>query len=171
MSFTGFVKFLLFWLATSLSILVDVYAGHLLAFVLPNIVMASLAGSVVSTVFFLFVGFNPQGSSISAGYQWLYTITPQRYAMPILATLTHGDCSTTPELNAVTGDYIDVGPEIRCQPLQDAPLAVGNVTVKGLLEDAYNMKHDDIGRYFGALLVFAVVFRVLALQFLNHQKR
>ncbi|KAG6610947.1 ABC transporter G family member 31 [Phytophthora cinnamomi] len=174
MGFTGFGKFLLFWLALSLSILVDVYSGHLLAFLLPNIVMASLAGSVVSTVFFLFVGFNPQGSSISAGYQWLYTITPQRYAMSILATLTYGECSTSPQLDASTGDYTNVGPEIGCQPLQDAPLTVGNATVKGLLEDAYNMQRDDVGRNFGALLVFAVVFRVLALaalQFLNHQKR
>ncbi|OWY94898.1 hypothetical protein PHMEG_00035245, partial [Phytophthora megakarya] len=174
MGFTGFTKFILFWLALSLSILVDVYTGHLLAFALPNIVMAALTGSVVSTIFFNFVGFNPQGSSISSGYQWLYTITPHRYAMSILATLVYGDCSTTPELNDATGQYINVGPEIGCQPLGDTPISIGNVTVKGLLEDVYNMSHDDITRNFGALLVFIVAFRVLALmalQFLNHQKR
>ncbi|OWY91706.1 ABC transporter, partial [Phytophthora megakarya] len=124
--------------------------------------------------FFLFVGFNPQGSSISAGYQWLYTITPQRYAMSILAPLVYGDCSTTPELNVATGEYMNVGPEVGCQPLNDTPVSIGNVTVKELLEDVYNMSHDDIARNFGALLIFVVVFRalaLLALQFLNHQKR
>lgn len=172
--FTGVAKFILFWLGVSLSVLVDVYTGHLLAFALPDIVMASLTGSVVSTIFFLFVGFNPPGSSISAGYQWLYTIAPQRYAMSILAALVYGECSTTPELDAATSDYMTVGPEIECQPLDDAPVSIGNVTVKGLLKDVYNMHHDDIARNFGALLVFVVVFRVLALlalQFLNHQKR
>ncbi|POM79852.1 ABC transporter ABCG family, partial [Phytophthora palmivora] len=116
MGFTGFAKFILFWLGVSLSVLVDVYTGHLLAFALPNIVLAALTGSVTSTIFFLFVGFNPPGSSISAGYQWLYTITPQRYAMSILATLVYGDCSTTPELNNATGEYNNVGPEVGCQP-------------------------------------------------------
>ncbi|OWZ08834.1 ABC transporter [Phytophthora megakarya] len=174
MSFTGFAKFILFWLAVSLSVLIDVYTGHLLAFAFPNIVIAALTGSVVSTIFFLFVGFNPQGSSISTGYQWLYTITPQRYAMSILATLVYGDCSTTPELNVATGEYMNVGPEVGCQPLNDTPVSIGNVTVKELLEDVYNMSHDDIARNFGALLIFVVVFRalaLLALQFLNHQKR
>ncbi|POM67915.1 ABC Superfamily [Phytophthora palmivora] len=174
MGFTGFAKFILFWLGVSLSVLVDVYTGHLLAFALPNIVLAALTGSVTSTIFFLFVGFNPPGSSISAGYQWLYTITPQRYAMSILATLVYGDCSTTPELNNATGEYNNVGPEIGCQPLADAPVSIGNLTVKGLLEDVYNMHHDDIARNFGALFIFIVVFRALALvalQFINHQKR
>ncbi|POM69882.1 ABC Superfamily [Phytophthora palmivora] len=174
MSFTGFAKFILFWLAVSLSILVDVYTGHFLAFALPNIVMAALTGSVVSTIFFLFIGFNPQGSSISAGYVWLYTITPQRYAMSILALLVYGDCSTNPELNVTTGEYINGGPEIGCQSLGDAPVSIGIVTVKGLLEDVYNMHQDDMARNFGVLLIFIVVFRaltLLALQFLNHQKR
>ncbi|KAG7389065.1 hypothetical protein PHYPSEUDO_011334 [Phytophthora pseudosyringae] len=174
MGFTGFAKFVLFWLGVSLSVLIDVYAGHLLAFALPNVVMAALTGSVVSTIFFLFVGFNPQGGSISAGYQWLYTITPQRYAMSILAALVYGDCSTSPDLDSASGEYTNVGPEIGCQPLVDAPVSIGNVTVKGLVEDVYNMHHDDMARNFGALLVFVVVFRalaLLALQFLNHQKR
>ncbi|OWZ03879.1 ABC transporter, partial [Phytophthora megakarya] len=48
MGFTGLAKFILFWRAVSLSVLIDVYTGHLLAFALPNIVMAVLTGSVVS---------------------------------------------------------------------------------------------------------------------------
>ncbi|KAG7399681.1 hypothetical protein PHYBOEH_008188 [Phytophthora boehmeriae] len=171
---SGFGKFVLFWLAVSLSILVDVYHGQFLAFALPNIIMASLAGSVISTVFFLFVGFNPPGNAILAGYQWLYTITPQRYAMSILGALVYGECSTNPELDAATGEFVNVGPEIGCQPLLDAPVSVGNVTVKGLLEDVYNLKYDDMATNFGALLISIVVFRLLtllALHFLNHQKR
>uniref|UniRef100_H3GSR4 ABC transporter domain-containing protein n=1 Tax=Phytophthora ramorum TaxID=164328 RepID=H3GSR4_PHYRM len=174
MGFTGFGTFILFWLAISLSVLADVYTGQFLAFALPNVIMASLTGSVVSTVFFLFVGFNPPGSSVSAGYQWLYTITPQRYAMSILATLVYGDCSTTPQLDSATGKYMNVGLETGCQPLDDAPVSIGNVTVQMLLEDVYNMSHDDIARNFGALLVFIAAVRalgLLALQFLNHQKR
>ncbi|KAK1929998.1 ABC transporter G family member 40 [Phytophthora citrophthora] len=104
--FTSFSNFLLFWLGVSLSILSDVYLGHLLAFVFPNMIMAALSGSVVSTVFFLFVGFNPPGNSIPVGYQWLYTITtpcrssgflcmvtvlPLQYWMfPVVSTLTLG---------------------------------------------------------------------------------
>ncbi|RLN61775.1 hypothetical protein BBJ29_001376 [Phytophthora kernoviae] len=174
MGVSGFAKFILFWLAVSLSIMVDVYIGQFLAFALPNIVMASLTGSGVNTVIFLSVGFNPPGNAILAGYKWLYIITPHRYAMSILGALVYGECSTTPELDTATGEYVNIGPEVGCQPLQDAPVSVGNVTVKGLLEDVYNLKYDDMASNFGALLISIVVFRVLtllALHFLNHQKR
>ncbi|KAF4321260.1 hypothetical protein JM18_002517 [Phytophthora kernoviae] len=174
MGVSGFGKFILFWLAVSLSIMVDVYIGQFLAFALPNIVMASLTGSGATTVIFLFVGFNPPGNAILAGYKWLYIITPHRYAMSILGALVYGECSTTPELDTATGEYVNIGPEVGCQPLQDAPVSVGNVTVKGLLEDVYNLKYDDMASNFGALLISIVVFRVLtllALHFLNHQKR
>ncbi|GMF16279.1 unnamed protein product [Phytophthora lilii] len=116
-----FGKFVLPWFAVSLSIFVNVFTGQLLAFALPNVTIASLTGFKVSTVS---SASTPPGSSISAGYQWLYTITQHRYAMSILATLVYSDCPTT--LNAATGSYMNVGPEIVCLPLDDAPVSIGN---------------------------------------------
>ncbi|RLN88182.1 hypothetical protein BBJ28_00009644 [Nothophytophthora sp. Chile5] len=174
MGFTSFVTGVLYWLNLSLFVLMQTYLGQLLVYALPSVEVAAIVGVLVNATFLLFAGFNPPADSIPAGYMWLYRITPHRYSLSILISLLFGDCPNEPTYDEATQTYLNVGPQLGCQPLENTPLSIGHITVKGYVEKVFNMKHDDIWSNFGYVFIFIAVFRVLsllALRYINHQKR
>ncbi|RLN87248.1 hypothetical protein BBJ28_00026457, partial [Nothophytophthora sp. Chile5] len=153
--FTSHASGVMYWLALSLFVLMQTYLGQF-------------------AICLLFSGFNPPASSIPAGYRWLYTITPWKYVMGILNALAFTDCPSEPTWNSALGEYESVGSELACQPLQDTPLTIDHITVKGYVESHFEMKHAQLWSNFGYIFVFLAVFRLLALlslRFINHQKR
>jgi ABC-type multidrug transport system ATPase subunit/ABC-type multidrug transport system permease subunit len=174
MGFTSFFTGVLYWINLSLFVLMQTYLGQLLVYALPSVEVAAIVGVLVNATFLLFSGFNPPAGSIPAGYQWLYHITPHRYSLSILISLLYGDCPVEPTYDEATQTYVNVGPELGCQPLENTPLSIGHTTVKGYVETVFNMKHDEIWSNFGCVFIFLAVFRVLsllAIRYINHQKR
>ncbi|EGZ27174.1 pleiotropic drug resistance protein ABC superfamily [Phytophthora sojae] len=174
MSFTTFTTWLLYWVNLSLFVLMQTYLGQLFIYALPSVEVAAIVGVLINAIFLLFAGFNPPAGSIPSGYMWLYHITPQRYSLSILVALLFGNCPEDPTFDEATQTYINVRSELACQPLQSTPLSVGHTTVKGYIADVYNMKYDEVWSNFGCVFIFLFVFRflsLLALQYINHQKR
>uniref|UniRef100_K3WED0 ABC-2 type transporter transmembrane domain-containing protein n=1 Tax=Globisporangium ultimum (strain ATCC 200006 / CBS 805.95 / DAOM BR144) TaxID=431595 RepID=K3WED0_GLOUD len=66
--FTGFQMGVLYWLNSSLLILMQTHTGQLLAFALPTQELALLPSVLFNTVFFVFMGFNPPASAIPSGF-------------------------------------------------------------------------------------------------------
>ncbi|KAG7386626.1 hypothetical protein PHYPSEUDO_015410 [Phytophthora pseudosyringae] len=172
--FTSLVTGVLYWINLSLFVLMQTYLGQLLVYALPSVEVAAIVGVLVNATFLLFSGFNPPAGSIPAGYQWLYHLTPHRYSLSILISLLYGDCPVEPTYDEATQTYVNVGPELGCQPLEGTPLSIGHITVKGYVEEVFNMKRDEMWTNFACVFVFLAVFRVLsllALRYVNHQKR
>ncbi|KAG6582857.1 ATP-binding Cassette (ABC) Superfamily [Phytophthora cinnamomi] len=142
--FTGFGSFLTVWLAVSLHVLLQAYIGEFLVFLLPNV--------------------EPPAGDLPTGYKWLYHITPQKYTLAAMATVVFGDCPSG-------GDGSDVG----CKHMTNVPPTLPkSLTVKAYLEDVFLMKHSEIWRNCAIVLAFVVLFRaltLLAMRFVNHQKR
>lgn len=129
---------------------------------------------LLNQVFFMFGGFNPPSNAVPAGYKWLHDMTPQRFAISILSALVFCDCPTEPTWDESLQQFTNIGSKLGCQPLTDAPVSMGHVTIKGFVEQAYEYRHSRMASDFGVLVGYAVVVRVLgllALRFLNHQKR
>ncbi|OQR85438.1 ATP-binding Cassette (ABC) Superfamily [Achlya hypogyna] len=151
----------------SLNVLLMVYLGQLLAYALPSVDVAAIVGVMVTSIFFLFMGFTPTASSIPQGYRWLYTITPPKYSLAILVAETFTKC---------TGDKTQLG----CKTMSNVPPSVlqamhkTNVTVKQYIEHTYEMYYDDallnIMVTLGCIVLFRIV-AVVALRYVNHQKR
>jgi ABC-type multidrug transport system ATPase subunit/ABC-type multidrug transport system permease subunit len=174
MGFTALGTWLLYWVNLSLFILVQTYLGQLFIYALPSVEVAAIVGVMINAIFLLFAGFNPPAGSIPAGYRWVYYITPQRYSLSILTSLLFGKCSEDPTFDEATQTYINVGSELGCQPLENAPLAIGHITVKGYVAKIYNMQDDDMWTHFGCVFIFLAAFRflsLLALRYISHQKR
>ncbi|KAG7379469.1 hypothetical protein PHYPSEUDO_008543 [Phytophthora pseudosyringae] len=172
--FTGFYIFVMFWINTSLLILMLTYMGQMFVYLLPSEEVAGIIGILVNSVFFLFMGFSPPANLIPQGYKWLYTITPQRFGLAILGALVFADCPDEPVYDEATKTWSGVGSELGCQPLQNAPVSSGAVTVKQFTEDVFGMKHNEIWTNFFVVIAFIVVFRLIALvglRFVNWQKR
>ncbi|GAB9464973.1 Atp-binding protein [Globisporangium polare] len=172
--FTGFGTGVLFWIHTSLLVLMQTYMGQLLAYAMPSVEVAAIIGVLLNSVFFLFMGFNPPASAIPSGYKWLYHITPQGYSLSILVALVFGQCDEPPVYDEATKTYLNVSSQLGCQPVRNTPLTIDYITVKGYVESVFGMKHDDIWRNFGVVIGCIVLFRVLALlslRYINHQKR
>lgn len=91
--FSGFSRFLLYWLNTALHVLLQTYFGQLTSIALPSVEVAVVNGILFNLIFILFAGFNPPADIIPAGYKWPYQITPQHYTMSILSSIMFGDCS------------------------------------------------------------------------------
>ncbi|KAK1936672.1 Pleiotropic drug resistance protein 3 [Phytophthora citrophthora] len=174
MGFTGFGTWLFYWINLSLFILMQTYLGQLFIYALPSVEVAAIVGVLINAIFLLFAGFNPPAGSIPAGYQWLYYITPQRYSLSILTSLLFGRCSEEPTYDEATQSFINIRSELGCQPVENAPLSIGHITVKGYVTQVYKMSYDDMWGNFGCVFTFLVVFRLLsllALRYINHQKR
>ncbi|EGZ27184.1 hypothetical protein PHYSODRAFT_284063 [Phytophthora sojae] len=172
--FTSFVTGVLYWINLSLFVLMQTYLGQLLVYALPSVEVAVIVGVLVNATFLLFSGFNPPAGSIPAGYRWLYHCTPHRYSLSVLVSILYGDCPVEPTYDEATQSFINVGPQLGCQPLEGTPMSIGHTTVKGYVEEVFNMKHDEIWANFGCVFVFLAVFRVLsllAIRYVNHQKR
>uniref|UniRef100_K3WZJ2 ABC transporter domain-containing protein n=1 Tax=Globisporangium ultimum (strain ATCC 200006 / CBS 805.95 / DAOM BR144) TaxID=431595 RepID=K3WZJ2_GLOUD len=172
--FTGFGAAVQFWLVISLHILFHAYMGQLFAYAFPGEEVAMIFGILIASIFILFMGFNPPTNAIPSGYKWLYNITPHTYTFSIISALAFGDCSSGATYDSVLGRFVNVGSELGCQPLRNAPITLNQVTVKQYTEDVFETKHDDIGRNFAILVGMVVLLRVLALlalRFINHQKK
>ncbi|KAG3079153.1 ABC transporter G family member 29 [Phytophthora idaei] len=172
--FQGFTPAVLFWLILSLSILMQVYMGMMFAYALPSEEVAAIIGVLVNSVFILFMGFSPPAYAIPSGYKWLYTISPMKFPLSVMVALVFADCDELPTWNETTQMYENVGSNLGCQPMADSPADVGHITVKEYTEEYFGMKHDTIARNFGVVIGCLVFFRVLALlalRFVNHQKR
>uniref|UniRef100_K3WZJ5 ABC transporter domain-containing protein n=1 Tax=Globisporangium ultimum (strain ATCC 200006 / CBS 805.95 / DAOM BR144) TaxID=431595 RepID=K3WZJ5_GLOUD len=172
--FTGFGTGVLFWLNISLLILYHAYLGQLLAYAFPSEEVATIVGILVTSIFFLFMGFSPPTNAIPAGLKWLYYITPHTYSLAICVALVFADCPENTTFDSALGHFIDVGSKLGCQPLKNAPITMNQITVKQFTEDVFGMKHDEIARNFVIVIGFTVLFRVLtllSLRFINHQKK
>ncbi|KAG6617457.1 pleiotropic drug resistance protein ABC superfamily [Phytophthora cinnamomi] len=172
--FTGFGTFLLYWINTSFLILMLTYMGQMFVYALPSEEVAAIIGVLVNSIFFLFMGFSPPANLIPSGYHWLYTITPQRFSLAILGALVFADCPDAPVYDEATKTWSDVHSQLGCQPLENASVTTGAVTVKQFTEEVFGMKHDEIWTNFCVVLGYIVLFRVLALlalRFINSQKR
>ncbi|EQC37281.1 hypothetical protein SDRG_05505 [Saprolegnia diclina VS20] len=151
----------------SLLVLMNVYLGQLMAYAMPSVEVAALIGILLNSIFFLFMGFTPTASNIPSGYRWLYTIVPPKYSMAILTSQTFAKC---------TGDKTQLG----CQTMKNVPPSIlqqmnaSSVSVKEYVEHTYEMYYDDALLDIVVVLGCIVFFRilaVLALRFVNHQKR
>uniref|UniRef100_H3GXR5 ABC transporter domain-containing protein n=1 Tax=Phytophthora ramorum TaxID=164328 RepID=H3GXR5_PHYRM len=164
----------LYWINVSLFVLMETYLGQMFIYALPTVEVAAIVGVFINAIFLLFAGFNPPAGSIPDGYRWLYQICPHRFSLSILIALLFGDCPVDPTYDEATQSYINVGPEIGCQPLQNAPLSIGHTTVKDYVAVVFRIKHDDIWSNFGYVFLYIGAIRVislLSLRYLNHQKR
>ncbi|KAG1706776.1 hypothetical protein DVH05_028704 [Phytophthora capsici] len=161
--FTGFGAFLTFWLTISLHVLLQAYIGEFLVFLLPNVEVAQILGMLMALIFLLFMGFSPPAGDLPTGYKWLYHLTPQHYTMAAMCAIVFGDCPS------------DGGSDVGCQVMTNVPPSLpSDLTVKEYLDDVFLMKHSQIWRNAAIILAFLVVFRVftlLAMRFVNHQKR
>ncbi|KAG1695626.1 hypothetical protein DVH05_019365 [Phytophthora capsici] len=158
----GVATLALYWLVMALFSLQQVYLGQFLAYALPEVELASLAGTLLSTILFLFSGFNPPSSAIPLGYHWLYVLAPQRYTLAALVALVFGDCDSS------------LGDNFGCHVLQDAPLQLDGVSVKLYVESVFEMKYDDIARNVVVTLAFVVGFQflgLLSLRFISYQRK
>lgn len=155
-------------------ILFMTYMDMFFAYAMPSSEVAGIVGILVNSVLLLFMGFSPPADAIPSGYTWLYKITPQRFQMSILASLVFCDCSDEPIWNATLGKYVGGGSDLGCQPLSNAPVTVGHITVKEFVEEVFGFKHHTISDYFLVSIGYVILFRILgllALRYVNHQKR
>ncbi|KAL3670757.1 hypothetical protein V7S43_003945 [Phytophthora oleae] len=172
--FTGFSTAVLFWLAISLMVLMQVYMGMMFAYAMPSEEVAAIIGLMFNAVFMMFMGFSPPAYSIPSGYTWLYKISPLRFPLSIMEALVFSDCDELPTWNETTQEYENVGSQLGCQPMANSPATVGHITVKEYTEQYFGFEHDDITRYFFVVIGCIILFRLLgliALRYINHQKR
>ncbi|RLN84616.1 hypothetical protein BBJ28_00021284, partial [Nothophytophthora sp. Chile5] len=160
----GLATIALYWLVLALFTLQQVYLGQFLAYALPGVELASLGGTLLSSLLFLFAGFNPPSSGIPQGYRWLHVLSPQRYSLAALVALVFADCSSID----------DAADHFGCQTLQDTPLELEGLTVKQYVESVFEMKHDDVALNIVVSLIFAIGFQLLgliSLRFISHQRK
>ncbi|KAG6586515.1 ATP-binding Cassette (ABC) Superfamily [Phytophthora cinnamomi] len=172
--FTNVASGFMYWVTISLFVLMQTYLGHFFIYALPTVEVAAIMGVLYNAICLIFAGFNPPAANIPRGYHWLYLITPQKYAMGLMNSLVFTDCPELPTWNNVTGEYEGGSGLLACHELTDAPSAIGHATVKEYVESNFGYKHSEIWSNFGYVFVFIAVYRVfglLALRFINHQKR
>ncbi|KAL0584637.1 hypothetical protein ABG067_005522 [Albugo candida] len=156
----GFASGVVFWLAVACHVLLSSYIGQFFAYALPSVAVAALLGTLFNTICFLFMGFSPPGNSVPSGYRWLYHIVPYRYALSIVVSTVFGKCKKPSDFG--------------CQIVENTPPVLGTITAKEYVQEVFNMSYENVGAYFGYLIIFIGIFRLfalLALQFINHQKR
>ncbi|OWZ16728.1 ABC transporter [Phytophthora megakarya] len=172
--FTGFWTGVVFWLAISLLVLMQVYLGMMFAYAMPSEEVASIIGLLFNTIFMMFMGYSPPAYSIPSGYTWMYRISPLRFPLSILEALVFADCDELPTWNETTQSYENIGSKIGCQPMADSPVTVGHITVKEYTEQYFGFEHESITHFFFIVIGCITLFRVaglIALRYINHQKR
>ncbi|POM74405.1 ABC Superfamily [Phytophthora palmivora] len=162
--FTGGVQFLSYWVNLTGLVILQAYFGQLLAYLAPNLEVASVFVILVNYVWITFTGFNPPVASIPRGYRWLYHLTPHKYTFASLTAIVFGECPNP-----------DNGTQFGCRQMTGAPPTLGNgVTVAEYLDTIFSAKHSEIWTNFAIVLLWIVCLRavsLLALRFVNHQKR
>ncbi|KAG7375172.1 hypothetical protein PHYPSEUDO_002945 [Phytophthora pseudosyringae] len=135
--------------------------AELLVFLLPNLEVAEIVGVLLNLIGYLFSGFSPPASTLPSATVWLYDITPMTYSVAAFSTVVFGACSSAGDLG--------------CTQMTNVPPSLPeNITVKEYLETNFLMKHSEIWRNSGILVVFVLlfgVFTLFAMRFLNYQKR
>lgn len=172
--FTGFWTGVQFWIVFSLNILAQTYLGMFIVYLVPSGELAGVICILLTSTFYMFAGFNPPSNAVPAGYKWLHDITPQRFPISILMSLVYCDCPTEPTWDESRQQFTNVGSELGCQPLTDAPVTMSHVTIKSFVEQVYEYKHARMASDFAVLIAYVVLFRVLgllAMRLLNHTKR
>ncbi|EQC42182.1 hypothetical protein SDRG_01021 [Saprolegnia diclina VS20] len=156
----------LYMVYVCLMLLLYVYMGQLMVYVLPTPETAILLGILLNSIFFLFYGFVPPASQIPTWFRWLFTITPPHYVMALLAAEAFGQCTSS---NAVG-----------CGIIHDAPLALRHaigsdeMTVRDFVAYVYDMRTDDRTRNLAVTLLCILCARLLALwalQCVQYRKR
>ncbi|TMW67507.1 hypothetical protein Poli38472_011127 [Pythium oligandrum] len=160
---TGVGRFIFFWFILSFHMLLQTYVGQCVIYALPTVEVAKILGAMITSIFFLFMGFNPPASVIPTGYKWLYHIAPPKYTLAILSSSLFGDCPS------------EDSTEIGCRTFESI-MQQGRttLTVKQYLESVFWIKHDELWTNFLILIACIIIFRVfglLALRFINHQKK
>ncbi|KAF1774723.1 ABC-2 type transporter [Phytophthora cactorum] len=161
----GVTTMALYWLVMALFTLQQVYLGQFLAYALPGVELASLAGTLLSSILLLFSGFNPPSKSIPRCYWWLHVLAPQRYTLAALVALVFADCSSNDD---------DQSQRFGCQRLQNVPLELEGLSVKQYVESVFEMRHDGIARDIAVSVAFTVGFQLLgllSLRFVSHQRK
>ncbi|CAK5156432.1 unnamed protein product [Aphanomyces euteiches] len=163
--FQGIVSGVWYGFNLSLFVLMQVYFGELVICALPSLEVASIMGGFLMTLFNLFMGFNPPGSQIPAGYQWLYTITPPRYILAILTSIVF-KCESPEDMGCK--EMTNVSPQI-LQKFNVTKLCASDFVAK-----MYDMKYEDRWNHMYVILGCIVFFRFLALlclRYVSHQTR
>ncbi|KAG6949234.1 hypothetical protein JG688_00014717 [Phytophthora aleatoria] len=159
--FSGVGAFLISWLVLVLQVLHQAFMAELLVFLLPNLEVAEIVGVLLNLLGYLFSGFSPPASTLPSATVWLYGITPMKYSTVAFSAVVFGDCSSEADLG--------------CTQMTNVPPSLPeNITVKEYLETNFLMKHSEIWRNCGFLLLFVLlfgVFTLLAMRFLNYQKK
>ncbi|EGZ10702.1 hypothetical protein PHYSODRAFT_337477 [Phytophthora sojae] len=172
--FTDFVTGVPFWIVISLTVFMQVSLGQFFMYAMPTEEVAAIIGMLFNSVLMMFMGYNPPASSIPQGYQWLYTISPQKFPMCILVALCFTKCETLPTWDEASQSYTNIGSDLGCQPMANAPATIGHTTLKEYTESYFGFKYDEIGQNFAIVIGCITLFRIwglLALRFVNHQKR
>ncbi|GMF32289.1 unnamed protein product [Phytophthora lilii] len=172
--FTGFWTAVLYWLGSSLLVLMMVYLGQFFSYAMPSEEVAQIIGILFNSIFMMFVGFSPPAYAIPSGYTWLYDICPFKFPISILIALVFADCDELPTWDESTQSYLNVNSQLGCQSMVNAPETVGHITIKEYTEEYFGMKHHQIARNFGITIGIIVLFRIwaaLALRLINHQKK
>ncbi|EEY61573.1 ATP-binding Cassette (ABC) Superfamily [Phytophthora infestans T30-4] len=143
--FTGVGHFMAYWVNLTGLVILQAYFGQLLAYLCPNLEVASVFVILVNYVWITFTGFNPP------------------YTFASLITIVFGDCPSS-------GD----GSQLGCQQMTGAPPTLGNeITVSDYLDEIFSAKRSEIWSNFGFIMLWIACLRVvslLALRFVNHQK-
>ncbi|EEY67196.1 ATP-binding Cassette (ABC) Superfamily [Phytophthora infestans T30-4] len=159
--FSGVGVFLTSWLVLVLQVLHQAFMADLLVFLLPNLEVAEIVGVLLNLLGYLFSGFSPPASTLPSATVWLYDITPMKYSTAAFSAVVFGACSSDGDLG--------------CTRMTNVPPSLPqNITVKEYLETNFLMKHSEIWKNCGFLLLFVDlfgVFTLLAMRFLNFQKR
>lgn len=163
--FTGVWRFVLYWVHTSLHVLLQTYLGALFVYAFPSVEVAMIIGVMMNSIFFLFMGYNPPVKSIPSGYKWLYNSVPPKYSFSILSSLLFGECSAE-----------EGGDELGCKPLRGElpPDVAPGTTIKQYLGAVFNIERDEIWTNFAVIMGCTALVRLLmllAVRFVNQQKR
>ncbi|ETM03484.1 hypothetical protein L917_00308 [Phytophthora nicotianae] len=172
--FTGFSTMIVFWLQSSLLVLMMVYLAQFFVFLTPSEEVAQIVGILFNSVFMMFVGFSPPAYKIPSGYEWLYKICIFKFPIANLISMIFAECDELPTWNETTQAYENVGSQLGCQPMAGSPETVGHITIKEYTEQYFGMKHHQIARNFGITVGLIVLFRIwaaLAMRYVNHQKK
>ncbi|CAK4652166.1 hypothetical protein LEN26_007161 [Aphanomyces euteiches] len=146
------------------------FLDALMAYAAPRVEIAALMGILIQSIYFLFMGFNPPSSSIKSYYRWLYHITPQKYSLAAMTATVLGKCEDNQGMGC--GLINDLPPYIfqglgKTKPTASMEEFIEFVTL-------YEIHYDDAWVNTAAVLGFIVFFRIvgiLALAFINHQRK
>lgn len=160
--FTGVGNFFAYWVNLTVLMIMQSYSGQFLSYALPSVDVASIFTVLIQAICVQFVGFTPPVASIPHGYKWLYHLVPHTHTFASLTAIVFGACSTD-------------GSEVGCQQMTGTPPTLADgITVKRYLETVFAVNHNDIWMHFGIVVAWVVFFRILAilaLKYINHQKR